>query len=156
MKLIPITPPNGVFALAAVARAIKTTLQEVAQDARADLEKTTATWEHEVEFTIAPIPEGLLISTTDRIWNMVDRGTRPHIIVPKRGKVLVFGPGKRPKTTVRVIGSGAGGGAGAPVVAHIVHHPGTDARQFSDVVQKQYQDELPCRMQAAIDAAVRR
>lgn len=156
MKLIPITPPKELFSLAAVARAIKTTLQDTAKDARADLERTTATWEHQVDFAITPIPDGLKVDTNDRIWRMVDRGTRPHIIVPRRAKILVFGPGARAKTAPRVIGSGAGSTGGAPVVARRVNHPGTDARQFSDVVQEKYQAELPRRMQAAIDAAVRR
>lgn len=162
MKLIPITPPKEIFALAAVARAIKTTLQDAARDAKADLQKTTATWQHDVDFTIAPIPDGLKVDTADPIWRMVDQGTKPHTIpaiVPKNKKAItVLGPG-RPKTAVRVVGSS--GGSRGPVVAVVkrtkpIQHPGSKAREFSQVVQAEYADELPRRMQAAIEAVVRR
>lgn len=161
MKLIPITPPHDLFALAAVARAIKKTLQDTARDAQADLAKTAASWQHKVDFSITPIAEGVQIATADPIWNMVDRGTKPHAIpaiVPKNKKAItVLGPG-RPKTAVRVIGSS--GGARGGVVAIVkrtkpIQHPGTAAREFSDVVQEKYQTELPRRMQAAIAAAVK-
>lgn len=150
MKLIPINPTRDLFNRAAIARAVRDTLRRTAEDAKADLEKTVATWQHQVAFAITPIPDGLLVATGDPIWRMVDEGTRPHIIVPRRAKVLVFGPGARAKTTPRVIGSTAGSPGGAPVVAHRVQHPGTTPRAFADTVQQKYDDELPRRMDAAL------
>lgn len=156
MKLVPIMPKSGeLFNLAAIARAITSTLQETAQDAQKDLQSTTATWQHQPTFAITPIPDGLQVSTDDAIWRMVNEGTKPHIITPKRTTVLVFGPGSRPKTAVRVIGSTAGSKGGAPVVAHQVRHPGTEARQFSDVLQEKYDDELPRRIDAALGEALK-
>lgn len=156
MKLIPIQPKGGqLFNLAAVQRAITGTLQQTAQEAQQDLQKTTATWQHGVDFAITAILDGLLVDTGDPIWQMVDEGTRPHIIVPRRARVLVFGPGARAKTTPRVIGSGAGSKGGAPVVAHIVRHPGTAARQFSEVLQEKYDDVLPRRIDDALGEALK-
>lgn len=155
MKLIPIQPKGGeLFNLAAVARAITGALQRTAQEAQADLLKTTATWKHAVEFAITPIEGGLEVNTGDSVWHMVDEGTRPHIIVPRNKKVLVFGPGARAKTVPRVIGSGAGSKGGAPVVAHVVHHPGTEARDFSEVLQEKYDNELPRRIDVALGEAL--
>lgn len=155
MKLIPITPKGNLFNLAAVQRAITGTLVQAAQEAQQDMQKTTATWQHEVTFAITPIPDGFEVNTNDPIWHMVDEGTKPHIITPKRGKVLVFGPGSRPKTAPRVIGSSAGSKGGAPVVAHIVHHPGTAARGFSEVLQEKYDDELPRRIDTTLGEALK-
>lgn len=155
MKLIPITPKGDLFNLAAVQRAITGTLVQTAQEAQQDMQKTTATWQHKVTFAITPIPDGFEVNTDDPIWQMVDQGTKPHIITPRRGKVLVFGPGSRAKTTPRVIGSSAGSKGGAPVVAHVVHHPGTEARDFSGVLQEKYDNELPRRIGVALGEALK-
>jgi hypothetical protein len=156
VKLIPVTPKDGqLFNLAAIQRAITSTLNQAAQDAQKDLQSTTATWKRKVTFAITPIPDGFQVSTDDEIYGYVDQGTPPHIITPKRGKMLRFGPGSRPKTTVRVIGSTAGAKGGAPVVARIVHHPGTEAREFSQMLQEKYDDELPKRIDVALGEALK-
>lgn len=154
MKLNVIKPAGDLFNLAAVARAVTGTLIQATADARGDLEKTTATWKHKVGFVIAPIADGFQVSTSDEVWKYVDEGTRPHVIVPRRAKVLVFGPGSRPKTAVRVIGSTGGSAGGAPVVAHRVNHPGTEARAFTETVQEKWDDELPKRIDAALKGAL--
>lgn len=163
MKLIPITPAGGdLFDLAAIARAITGTLTQAAQDAQQDLQKTTATWRHKVDFAIAPIPDGFQVGTDDEIWGYVDEGTPAHDIppiVPKRKKAITIRPGGSPKTRVRVIGSG-GGSPGAVVAvvkrAKTIHHPGTEAREFSETVQEKFDVELPRRMDAALDGALKR
>jgi uncharacterized membrane protein len=95
MKLIPIHPQGDLFNLSAVARAVTSTLIEATGDARSDLQKTTASWKHKVDFAISPIEGGFQVDTGDKIWKYVDEGTRAHIITPKHGKVLSFGPGSR-------------------------------------------------------------
>jgi hypothetical protein len=155
VKLIPVTPKGNLFSLAAVARAITGTLTQTAQDAQQDLQSTTATWKRKVPFIITPIPDGFQVDTNDEIFGYVDKGTPPHVITPKRGKVLVFGPGSRPKTAVRVIGSTAGAKGGAPVKVRAVNHPGTEAREFSQALQEKYNDELPKRIDAALGEALK-
>jgi uncharacterized membrane protein len=154
MKLIPIHPQGDLFNLSAVARAVTSTLIEATGDARSDLQKTTASWKHKVDFAISPIEGGFQVDTGDKIWKYVDEGTRAHIITPKHGKVLSFGPGSRPKTAVRVIGSTAGAAGGAKVVAHRVNHPGTDAREFTETVQEKWNAELPKRISAALGSVL--
>lgn len=154
MRLIPIHPAGDLFNLAAVARAVTGALIEATADARSDLQKTTATWKHKVDFVITPIPDGFQVDTSDEIWGYVDKGTKPHIIVPRHAKILSFGPGSRPKTAVKVIGSTAGAPGGAKVVAHKVNHPGTDAREFTETVQTKWDAELPKRISAALDSVL--
>lgn len=154
MKLIPIHPQGDLFNIARVARAVTGALIEASADARSDLRHTTGTWKHKVDFVITPIADGFQVDTSDEIWKYVDEGTRPHIITPKRGKVLMFGPGSRPKTSVRVIGSSSGTPGGPTVVAHKIHHPGTTAREFTETVQEKWDAELPKRISAALDSVM--
>lgn len=150
MKLLPIAPTTDLFVLPAIARAIRTTLRDVAEDAQRDLAKTVASWERQVTFAITTIPEGFLVTTDDEVWGFVDKGTRPHVIVPRNKKVLFFGPGAQAKTRPRVIASGSGSKGGAKVVAHRVNHPGTEAREFSATLQERYDRELGQRIDAAL------
>jgi len=156
VKLIPITPTKDLFALAAVARAIRTAHRNTAEDAQQDLAKTVAGWDRQVQFAITTIPDGFLVTTDDEIWGFVDQGTKPHLIpaiVPVNKKAItILGPG-RPKTAPRVIGSGSG--AKGPIVAirkrtKPIQHPGTEARAFSETLQDKYNDELPRRIDAAL------
>ena len=79
------------------------------------------------------------------IWGYVVNGTPPHVIRPKRGKVLAFpwgGPGSyKPKTKPPAKLGGPGTVAGGkPAFLPVVHHPGTDARPFPKEIAK---DEKP-------------
>ena len=150
MKLIPIDPTKDIFNRAEIARRLREVVRDTAAEAKADLEKTVATWQREVNFAITPIADGLRVDTDDPIWHMVDEGTRPHIIVPRRAKVLMFGPGASAKTRPRVIGSTGGSKGGAPVVAHRVNHPGTEPREFSETVQDTYDTVLADRVDGAL------
>lgn len=54
---------------------------------------------------------------------MVERGTRPHIIVPRNRKVLAWGGSRRLSGSLRT-------GAKATTFARRVNHPGTRAKPF--------------------------
>jgi hypothetical protein len=51
-----------------------------------------------------------------------------------------------------VIGSGGGSKGGATVFTKRVQHPGTDAREFSEVIAEKWEEQLPMLLQRAIDA----
>lgn len=125
-----------------------------------DFNKTTRTWEHNVDFkgVVKDSREGVTVevSTKDKIYGYVDQGTRPHIIRPRRAKALAFASRYKAKTTVRVIGSHKGGSGGKTVFAQEVHHPGTDAREFSHLIQAKWQPRLKRQVEAAIAKAARR
>lgn len=125
-----------------------------------DYEKTTRTWEHEVDFkgvvNDKPAEISVEVSTQDKIYGYVDKGTKPHIIRAKRSPRLFFKSRYRSKTTPRVINSHRGGSSGKTVVAKVVHHPGTEAREFTHTIQAKYQPKLKKEMDKAITRAAKK
>lgn len=156
IKLNPIIPRDALFDVASARRAVENALDGAAKGALVDYRVTTQTWEHKPDFTIeAPTENERIVGTDDPIYGYVDAGTKPHVIVPKRAKVLVFGPGARAKTRPRVIGSTGGSKGGAPVVAHRVNHPGTEAREFSETIADKWGEQLPILLQRALDVEMK-
>lgn len=137
-------------------RAIQNGMQSAAQGVRVDFVATTRTWERGVAFTITK-PGGYrrVIGTDDEVWFWLDGGTRPHLIAPRRARALAFAVGGRPKTRPRVLSS-SGGSTGSTFVTTrgIVQHPGTKAREWTDVAQEKWQKQLPVVVQRAIDSEV--
>lgn len=116
---------------------------------------TTQTFKHRPDFTIETSPGSRIVATDDEIYDFLDSGTRPHLIVAKSPfRPLVFGVGGSPKTTPRVIGSRAGTKGGTPVRALVVHHPGSAPRDFAETIKEKWDDLLPDVMQRAIDATL--
>lgn len=95
------------------------------------------------------------------IFEYVDKGTGPHVIRPKPGnksKLLAFvwgGPGSYDAKTLPIaqahVGSGKAAG-GSLTFARQVNHPGTDARLFSETIQRETYPDF----RRAIEAAFRR
>lgn len=125
---------------------INEVMRDVAVDMQTDFKKTTATWDHNVVFAIARVGNGWVVTTDDEVYGYVDQGTRPHTIEGP----LAFQENYLAKTQPRVIGSGGGGSSGPTVYAMSVHHPGTWARLFSEVIGKKWEREGPKRVQAAL------
>jgi hypothetical protein len=137
---------------AKVKRAFVTALDGAAEGAKVDFETTTATWQHKVGFSIDKQDDRRIVGTDDEIYHFVNKGTKPHTIVA-HGRALVFpGGGFRPKTRVKVIGSSGGSKGSGTVFRPVVHHPGTDAREFDQAIAEKWQKQLPVIMQRAIDA----
>ena len=72
------------------------------------------------------------------IYEIVDQGSPPHIIRPVRARMLAFNLGYKSKTLARPARTVSGGGksTGPLVFAKLVHHPGSEAREFSQVIAK--------------------
>lgn len=132
-------------------------LRAAAKAVEKDYKATTATWEHKVEFeTVIALDKTkaeFLVGTDDPIYNYVDKGTKPHIIRPKKAKVLRFQSGYSSKTKPNVIGSTAGGASGDIVFASVVNHPGTEARNFSKVINAKHKKTFKNRMHEAMRRA---
>lgn len=65
------------------------------------------------------------------LWEMLDKGTKKHIIRPKKAKALRFQGGKyTPKTRPGGHYGGPGTSSGGIVYAQVVKHPGTKPRRF--------------------------
>lgn len=134
-----------------VARQLEAQLERDAEGIRADYESTTATWDHQVTFETRVLSAAgarvAYVFTTDDIYKFVDKGTAPHVIMARhRMKPLTFQTGYRAKTTPGVIGSRSGGPSGDTVRALVVHHPGTEARGFSEAIQRKWEKDIPRAM----------
>jgi hypothetical protein len=108
----------------------------------ADFEKTTATWEHDVEFGIKEQSTGFLVGPTGGatdIYGYVEHGTRAHQIVARRAKRLRFSPGGSAKTRPGFVGSTSGSAGSGVVFRRMVMHPGTKPRGFSKLIKAKWQ-----------------
>lgn len=124
-----------------------------------DFEATTKSWKHKPVFTVDVSTKGqgpaILVGTDDEIYRYVNDGTKPHPIFPKRAKVLRFQGGYSAKTSPGVIGSGSGGASGPTLFRPYVQHPGTEARNFDEVIAKKWQSRFRQEMEAAMAEATR-
>jgi len=154
MKMKAIVPKGLVFHARALARAVENTLEAAAKDVQVDFGVTTQTWKHKPEFTIEREAGQRIVSTQDDVYGYVSEGTRPHVITAHGRGGLVFGVPSSPKTHVRAIGSGRGSRGTTIVHARQVHHPGTEAREFEEVIGAKWDKQLPVLMQRAIDSEV--
>jgi hypothetical protein len=89
-------------------------------------------------------------------WILVNGGARPHIIRPRRARMLRFQPGYRAGTKRRVLQSQAYARSGDFVTAHEVHHPGFEAREFTNEIAEEHQADFEKDMQQAIQDATRK
>lgn len=76
--------------------------------------------------------------TVGDLWKSLDtKGTRPHVIVPKRqGGRLAFQTSYQPHTRPIGRSGGPGRATGPTVFARKVNHPGFPPRQFSKTINK--------------------
>lgn len=158
MKIKVIIPRGLLLDPARLVRGLENGLTAAAKATKIDFDVTTQTWRKRPDFTIKDQPSERIIATDNEIYGYVNDGTRPHIIVAKNGKSLAFKWGGKgsysPKTAVRVIGSGASSQSGSIIRPRAIHHPGTDAREFDQVIADKWEDKLPEIVQRAIDSEV--
>lgn len=122
-------------------------------------------WDHKPKFIAKTVKTRDSIELQTRvagkhakIWNYVSRGTRPHKIKAKPGKVLAFqwgGPGSyQPKTFANPTMWGGPGTVrgGKATFRQEVDHPGNEPRLFEEEVARV---EGP-RFQGRVSAAIRR
>lgn len=140
-------------------RAIDNTLDQQAAAVKSQFNVTTMTWKNRPTFLMRTTPGIREIYTTDLIYKYVSEGTKPHIIVPRNAKALhFFATGFRAKTRIRVIERSNIGATATQdeTFTQLVHHPGTEAREFAEAIAEKWQDELPKQLQRAIDAEANR
>jgi hypothetical protein len=133
IKLEPILPKRKMFDVAAVERGIEDALNDAAEYAQELFEKTTATWETKVNFTINKTKAGRTVGTRSTIYKFVDLGTKAHEITARNADALVFqyGQARRAKTKPNVVSSYKGAAGSQWATKQTVKHPGTAPRNFS-------------------------
>lgn len=125
--------------------AMRDAMKEAEREGLRMYRRTSGTWSHKPEYQVAkeigPNSITLIFGTPDPIWNMLDKGTRPHVIRPKHAKRLAFqwgGPGSyMAKTQPGIIGSTRGGPTGDTVYRAFVRHPGTEPRRWTVAIEKE-------------------
>lgn len=131
--------------------------RKAGNDIRKDFEETTKTWTNKPEFQVvyAVRPNGpeVLVGTDDKIYGYVNEGTKPHPIFPVRAKALRFQTGYVAKTVPGQLFSLAGGAFGDVVHRPYVMHPGTEARNFDDIIQKAWKSKFKTRIEQAMKEA---
>lgn len=144
-------------------------MRAVGRDIAKDFAKTVETWEGEkpkFEMLISLVQPGptVVVEPTGseeavKKYAYVTKGTKKHRIKAKKGKSLAFawaGPGSyKAKTKPRVIGSTPGGATGEAVFPKAVMHPGTEAREFDEEIQKIWQPRFKDRMEGAMRKAAK-
>lgn len=106
-------------------------------------------------YSIKIVPTGRYAT----IWTFVDKGTKPHdiplTVVP--GKLLKFQSGYSPRTAaVAKYAQGTGQKFGPWVSKQVVHHPGTEARKFTQTWIDELEPPFPDRIQAAIQTGLKK
>lgn len=151
-----IKPKGGVFKPEQQRRIIQNTLTATAKAIKVDHDVTTQTWEHRPTFTIdSPTPFERTISTNDEIYGMLDKGTQAHDIRPKKPRgILRFTTPFKSKTLPGQIMSRGGSKGSSPVVARVVHHPGTKPRRWAKAIAAKWQKQVGAIFQRALDAEI--
>jgi len=147
------------------------------QDMVKVIEKTTATWsdvnrpsfKSEVSLsnsgaTIELFAEGTVQQL--KIYNFVDKGTKPHVILPRNGKVLYWQSSKfmQAKTVPGQLKSRSKWSKKfwgrtprtTGVFARKVNHPGTKPRRFAETIREKRRGPFDRRMRDAFNRGIER
>lgn len=125
-------------------RVIDNTLTAVARDIKIDLGVVTQTWDHKPKFTIGLSGRNArTITTDDKPYYWLNKGTPAHIIRAKNVPRLAFQTGYTAKTQPQLLASRPGGASGPVVYKRVVNHPGIAARQFDRVTKEKWDRLLP-------------
>lgn len=155
VKIDPIKPAKDFLNSKIYQRAIENAGNMTAKAVEVDFHVTTRTWVHQPDFEIDHTSGSgeWKVSTSDEIYGYVSGGTKPHIIKPKRARMLRFYTGFRPKTRMSYIGSNKGSKGNKAVWAKAVANPGISGRFFEVAIKRKWDNEWPRQLARAIRAA---
>lgn len=155
MPFEAIVPDGDIVNVSLMENQLRLAINQTLELINRDFNATTKSWSTEVVFLVkladrkGDTLEGS-VSTTSNVYKYVSLGTKPHVIKPKKAKVLHFQSKYKPKTRVNTIGSGSGGPSGDDVFSMGVQHPGTEARNFHLEIAKKRQVNIQNFVTAAI------
>lgn len=115
----------------------------VESDAIPLFENTVRTWTHKPTFAPMQTQRGWAVKVDPVLpFAYVDQGTKPHIIEARHAPLLRFKVPYRAKTKVNVIASYKGARGNQWVSKRRVQHPGTEARNFRDIIMRRIQARM--------------
>lgn len=133
-------------------------IQKTAPDLRREFEKTVRTWKDQPNFKTEHYSGvrvmWVKVYTYSTVYRLVNAGAAPHLIRPRRARMLRFQKNFRPKTRPRLIGSFAGGKFGDFISTPAVFHPGFEAREFDQTIAEEYQDTFAKDVQDVIKEGI--
>jgi len=151
-----IKPKRGLVDAKQLRQVIDAVYQETATGIRNDLRKATASWDTPVKIDIfRPPTGGFYIVVNSKIFELVDKGAKPHYITPVAARYLRFASDFKPKTKPRTLSSSSGGKSGEQVLAKKVRHPGFEGRQFLKTAQDKWQGTMVRRMNQRLEDLTR-
>lgn len=158
---ITVTVPNEVVSTSRIRQAIIDAQNDLTGPKLIGLfQKTTTGWDNEPDFISKRIDTasqlGIYVYPSGQYadqYALVNEGAKPHLIRPKRARMLRFQRGYRAATIPRVLSSRAKERSGPVVGAHVVHHPGFEPRKFTETIADTHKDEFERDMQEAIRGA---
>lgn len=149
---------EGTLNQAKINAVLQAEAEKIAADMELDLLVTTATWKRDVKFEHITEIKGegitILVGTNDPIWDMLNKGTQPHVILPRNASVLHFKGTYTAKTIPGVLTARPGGSSGKDIFSQGVIHPGTEARKWDQALEKKWRKKLPDRVEKAISRAL--
>lgn len=158
MGFKPIIPDvDKIFDLAGFLSDSAKALNKTVQNVKKDFEQVIATWKGKPGFrgktaTISKHVATMWGNKDTWIWG--NRGTKPHIIPPKPGRVLAFKPGYNQKSSRSSLSSRRGGSFGKTVFTRRpVRHPGSDGGFWDKMSAIKQQPQLTKDMQAVTKKA---
>ena len=156
-----IVPKSPIIDQTRLARAVLDAIDDTTEVMLNDFEKTTKTWEHDVDFyQVRASQQGDMgqgaAGTDDTIYGYVTRGTKPHGEDAVNANMMFFATDSVPKTTKGTIGSKGNSNNSDFVFTKHVDHPGIEARGFEDTISTRRQRNLQTNVQAAIAREVER
>lgn len=135
--------------------AIQKVNQEQAELVKKDLLKPTATWQHDVEARAKQTRTGFTVIINDKVYAILDAGSKPHDITPKRAKALRFNTRFRSKTMPNKLTARKGFNAPPAAFAKKVEHPGTAPRNFKKQARERLNKRYPTALRKAIKQALK-
>lgn len=136
MKVEVILPKGSMFDLSRFLNSKRVGSRAVAEAAKRDFQSSVASWDEKPDFDIIDTDESFIVGTDDELYALVNNGSDPHVILPRRRKRLAFQTEYRSKTVPGSINSRSGGKSGDVVTSRGVMHPGFAARKFDVTVLK--------------------
>lgn len=140
---------------------VRAAFGRVKRDIKAEFDDVVSDWNHAPEFRagfveLSADAVAVRVDATGphrKIWQYVDKGTRPHIIRPRRGGKLRFATGYSARTQPGRAHTGSGTASGPVVYTNAVMHPGNAARGFTQDILARYQNEFFAEIREAIKDA---
>lgn len=132
----------------------KATKALVEDEALPLFDKTVRTWQRQPRFLTRKTARGYGVEADPLFpFAYVNRGTKPHIIEARNVMLLRFTGPYHAKTKPNVIASYKGGRGNVWVSKRLVHHPGVEARNFSEIILRRVQARAKDRIRQALNDA---